>query len=354
MLRKELIKHCPINVFSTVCCFLNPLALDNNNYKYANHIYLTDDSFLFIDIDNHNSKIARKIKKAMLSDGRYELWKEVDSGNGIHQYYFDNQPILYKDPLRRMQYQLNLREKIVNNFKNLGLEFDYKCLTDLSRISRVIGTPNDGDINKICSEIHSYKGLQRRKPMKGGAEQKLPPTSRHNILQGVARRPPTPALMKFTDAAIYGAKDLFIPYLCISRSKYYIEKLQQLSLSYKLGTMYIFESERYIHVFSLKSVSKNRYKKILRASGASNLNEFLKYGHSWIRVSSLLDKDYNIIENRIKFLNQINHSSIYLPGDYSRPHYNLLKMWNIRPADNLHLIGKELNPCFLAYRKEAI
>jgi hypothetical protein len=351
MLKKYLVKLAPINVFSTVCCFLNPLALNDNNFQTARHIYLSDDSFLFIDIDDHDKRTAGRAKITMLQEERYELWHELDSGNGIHQLYFDNGALHYKDPLRRMEYQMRHRENLIQRFKNLNIKFDYKCMTDLTRVSRVIGTPNDGNINKLCRIILSYKGLQRRKPMKEGVS---PDTLPLNIQQGDASRLPSPApipfLMKFTDSVIHGARDFYVPYLKLNKSKNYMKLLKSVATFYNLGTIYLFESMKHIHALSLKAIHKNKYLKVLRASKASNLSEFIKYEHSWIRVSSLLDKDMRKIEGKLK---PIGRLGMFAKGEYSRPHYNMLRLvWGLDLPENLNLIGKKFNPCHLAYRRE--
>lgn len=356
MLRKYLVKYAPLNVFSTVCTFLNPLALENNNFKIASHILLTDDSFIFIDIDAHDIKLAERIKEFMIDEKRYELWREVDSGNGIHLYYYDNESVRYRDPLRRMDYQLKLREDLVNKFKKAGINFDYGCLSDLTRVSREIGTLNDGNLDKVCHVIHDYTGLQRRKPMKAGREEKqLPTFSRHNIRKEGPSRPrplSNPMLMKFTDAIVYGTKNMYIPYVCFTKYTGYEKKLQEVVDFYNLGKFYVFESGRDIFGWGLKVLDKNKYKKVLRATNSRNLGALEKYGHVWIRVSSTIDKNLNVVHPKPKYISTIGET--FPKGQYSRPHYNLLKQLGVDIPDNIELIGNDKNPIRVAYDKSMV
>lgn len=134
---------------------------------------------LYLDIDFKLSKVKVDI------DDENQIYNYIDllvgrcrdlkipdpsqinfSGNGLHVYWFVDKVNKFNDEGKELfgsngkeckKFYLNLENELVKNFKDLGADNNAK---DLSRVLRVVGTPNSKN-GKVCKSIYlddnSYK-----------------------------------------------------------------------------------------------------------------------------------------------------------------------------------------------------
>lgn len=338
-LRQILIKETPLNVFSSCSAWLNPLNVEKHSYRYADRIFLSN--LVFIDIDEHNPKIFNEVVEFFESRPRYMLWRAKDSGNGYGLYYIDLYKIVEPNPIRRMELVVAERMKLVAEMLYAGIRFDWRMLIDPYRISRVIGTLNEGE--KICKEIHDLL------PERGESLERLEKadeiaTPRQNDQKSVPTGLSTSSshyYYVFIDSMIYGIKDKHCVHI-MKRKEYgydkFIRLLEKVQSVYRLSDFYAFETKKYYVGLCAKGIDAIRFKKILRKAKATNLNSFIKYRHSWIRTSNVVGNQKDEIEPRPKFMETIKNEE-YRDHFHSRPHLAYLSKVGVNTEEYPNVFG---------------
>ena len=335
-LRKILIKKKPLNVFSSTSAWLNPLNVERPSYKYADRIFL--DNLLFIDIDEHNSIVLNAVIKFFDKNPRYKRWKIKDSGNGYGVYYEDTQKIDEPNPKKRLrQFKVNRMLLMLEMAKKGISNFDWRMIIDPFRVSRVIGTLNEGE--KICKEIVL--------PVKDILEEKS-----QNIVKEITEPSinSTYYCFPFIDSQIYGIKGKHCVHIVKRKEigyKSFVRILKRLQQIYKLSDFYIFETKKYFSALCLKGVDNIRFVKILRVARASNLNPFIKYGHSWIKTGRSIGEVEDIIEESPVFVDMIENE-MNRTHFHSLPHLDYLNSVGVYPKQYDNVFGAERNPTMIA------
>ena len=316
-LLKQLIRFQPLNVFSSVSTWLNPLNIENPKAE-SDRIML--DSLLYIDIDSHKKSILKKVRNRMRQLKIAEEWNYGNSGEGFFDYYNLNLVPIQNPKIRYIYYQ-GIKKQIINELKDV----DVPVSVDMERISRVIGTYNEGE--SLC---HSLKG--RLKSFKGKKKEKK---------EVEKRVPELYYSYKFITNVVEGTNNLCIPIL---KFKGKVPDLKGIQRKFNLSTFFLFETHNSKIAICLKIVDKNRLKNIMKFAKCES-NAFEKYGFIWIRTSKLITnqglKDDKprlkkiIIEK--KFDNEV----------HSRPHLDLLKHLGIK-VEYPNLVGKKSNKVYVA------
>ena len=352
-LRKVLIKEAPLNVFSSTSSWLNPLNVEKPSYKDADRILL--NNLVFIDIDSHNLNVLNAVLEFFEKKPRYKIWKAKDSGNGYGVYYIDTYSI--KEPnLRKRIRKLKLeRLMLVMEMAKSGItDFDWRMVIDPFRVSRVMGTLNEGE--KICKEITyplvSIEESPERpeKADEGEEESFRNPTTKYRTSEPTGLGASSTYYYPFIDSQIYGIKGKHCVHI-VKRKEYnynrFIKLLIKLQNVYKLTDFYIFETNRHYVALCLKGVDERRFIKILKAAKASNLNPFVKYVHSWIKTGRSIGNMGDIIEEPPIF-KAIVENNEHAQDYHSTPHLNYLNKIGIVTKKYTNLFGIERNPKMLA------
>ena len=351
-LRKILVTKTPLNVFSSTSSWLNPLNVENPSYKgSANRVLL--GNLIFIDIDEHNSVVFNSIFDYFRNNPRYKFWKAKDSGNGYGIYYEDAKKIPIKNPRKRLKWIKLERIKLVMDMVNKGITaFDWRMVIDPFRISRVIGTLNEGE--KVCKEINAPLTVEDS-PERPKADERgrnllpyTPPTEyQKSALPGLGA---SSNFYVFIDSQIYGIKDKHCVYV-VKRKEFgyprFINLLKKLQGHHRLSDFYVFETEKYYAGLCLKGVDSIKFLRILRHARASNLNSFQKYKHSWIRTSNIIGNDGNNIEEKPKFVDVIENPE-YRHHFHSRPHIDYLTSLGVHVNNYDNIFGVNQNKQLIA------
>ena len=350
-LREILIKETPINVFSSTSSWLNPLNVEHPSYKYADRVLL--GNLVFIDIDEHNNKVFNEVLEYFERNPRYKFWKAKDSGNGYGIYYEDTKKISIKDPHKRIRWLRLERIKLLMDMVNKGITaFDWRMVIDPFRISRVIGTLNEGE--KVCKEINAPLQVEDS-PERPKADERgrnllpyTPPTEyQRSAPTGLGA---SAHFYIFIDSQIYGIKDKHCAYI-MKRKEFsyprFVKLLKKLQECHKLSDFYVFETEKHYAGLCLKGVDRIKFLRILRYAKATNLNSFQKYRHSWIRTSNIVGNDESDVEEKPKFIEVIEKPE-YRHHFHSRPHIDYLDSLGVQVKDYNNLFGSNKNKQLIA------
>lgn len=331
-LRKVLIKTTPINVFSSTSSWLNPLNTENRSYRGSvNRILL--DNLVFIDIDKHDPTILNHIVDYFKNNPRYKFWKAKDSGNGYGVYYEDTKKIPIKDPRKRVRWLKIERIKLVMDMVDKGIsDFDWRMIIDPFRVSRVIGTLNEGE--KICKEINVPLVRTEESPERSEKtderEEKIVPNPpiteyRKSALTGLGSS--SYYFYVFIDSQIHGIKEKHCVFIAKRKEFGYprfVKLLKKLQSMYRLSDFYIFETAKQYTALCVKGVHEKRYLRILRQAKAANLNSFVKYRHSWIRTGQIIDNNNTKVDEPPVFKDVLENNE-YQDHFHSNPHIDYLK-----------------------------
>jgi len=324
-LLKQLIRFQPLNVFSSVSAWLNPLKVEHPE-MLKDRILL--NSLIYIDIDSHKKSVLKQVRHTINSLGIAEEWDYGNSGNGFYAYYILNDKIAprIQNIKDRYEFLKGVKEFIVGELN----EVDVPICVDMERVSRVIGTYNEG--KKLC---HSLKG--RLNSFKEPKVEKETPSR---------QVPGKLYSFKFVSNVIEGTNNLYIPILSFKGKR--IPNFEELQKKFKLSAFYIFETFNSTIAINLRAVDKRRLLKIMRYAKSSNLSEFEKTGHVWIRTSSLItDKRVKDRKPRlVKVLDTYDH----LRYAHSKPHLDLLKHFGL-DVFCPYVVGKEKNQVYQAQYK---
>lgn len=350
-LRKILIKETPLNVFSSTSAWLNPLNVERPSYRYADRILLSN--LLFIDIDEHNPIVLDAVIRFFDKNPRYKRWKAKDSGNGYGVYYQDTKRLDEPNPKKRLKALKVERMSLMLEMARKGISnFDWRMIIDPFRVSRVIGTLNEGE--KLCKEItiplETEESPERPKADEGGDIISNTPTTKYWKSAPAGLSASSTYYFPFIDSQIYGIKGKHSVHIVKRKEMGYnifkkiIKKLQQI---YRLSDFYVFETKKYYSAICLKGVDNSRFIKILRAAKASNLNPFQKYHHSWIRTGRSIGNKEDLIDKPPVFIDIIEKEE-YRESFHSAPHLNYLYSLGVQPRQYPHLFGDERNPKMIA------
>ncbi len=332
-LRKILIEYSPINVFSSCSAWLNPLKIEHPSYKYADALFLYND--VFIDMDNKDKQLFNDTVNWFSNTDRFELRRGVDSGNGFHQYYQDNKKIIERDPIKRYKLVQKEREELAEYLRDSELDVDFEMTRDLTRISRVVGTLNDG--TEPCTLLYDPR-------MGVGSERLIADEGKQihrRILEGMREpdqaRPSTFNYWywNYIDTYVEGTKlkdkrGKLCGRYCIFIKKdkslvditKFINKLKFLQNLYKLPEFYIFETWNTYEAICPEAHQYKRVLKILKQIKSKNYNSFQKYHHYWIRTSNILDINKSVVDDKPRFIDRLD--SEFEGNFFSKPHYNYL------------------------------
>jgi len=281
-LLKYLIKYQPLNVFSSVSTWLNPVKIESASYL-ADRLF--QDSLLYIDIDSHNKGTLRRVRKILNELPFLEEWDYGTSGHGFYVYH-KIKTVKMANPEGRYEAHKKVREFVVNRLKDV----DVPVCIDLERVSREIGTYNDGDIlcQSLCGRLKSFKGV---------AKDKIVPHYENKQYK-----------FKFVTNIVEGVRNRYVPILKLSREINYHRLMER----FNLKNLFVFKTHKELIAVSLTTVDKNRVRKIMKYANSGNLNAFDKYGCVWMRTSKLISgkegidekprfyKAFEVLDNSVK------------------------------------------------------
>jgi hypothetical protein len=345
------------NIYESASTFLDPLNVRGFNSPYQPILL---DNMLFIDIDK---KGVEEVKKALFFMGQYsdyQLWKIVQSSpESFHIYYQDsNKTFLTDHPRKRIEFMVKRRKEIEDALIKAGIQLDKGITSDIWRVSRVIGSKNKNKNGFVCRDVtrellftgqvidtssstakracpnqdknmtisslksssflrvarhEKYPASESRKAMTNTTPSENQRQSRPEV------RDPLFYFFRFTTNMVYGLKEQYVPYIEIDKERNYERLVKLLQEKYNIGTIYVFETDTKYCLLGLKIFDERRIQKIMRFSNACNLNTFLKYKHSWIKLSDC------IYEDRVVPLNFIDRIQQDVKGVFSSPHAELIK-----------------------------
>ena len=150
--------------------------------------------------------------------------------------------------------------------------------------------------------------------------------------------PSSPNYALYLSSTVCGIKNRCIPILVYRKSYDYEEHIKRLMKKFSIDSFYLLETEEFIFGLSLKSISLERYVRIMNDSKSCNRSMLIRFKQVFIRISPLYHKG-KIIKEKPKFLKKlgINDTESYC----SRPHYNYLKSIDTDISKPIHLHGNK-------------
>jgi len=313
-LLKQLIRFQPLNVFSSVSTWLNPLTIETEK----DNIIL--DSLLYIDIDSHKKSILKKVRNMIKDLKIAKEWDYGNSGNGFFDYYLLNLKSI-QNPKARYIYHSGIKKQIIDKLKDV----DVPVSIDINRISRVIGTYNEGE--KLCHSLkRKMKTFKGKKKEKKEVEKKVPKLY---------------YAYKFITNVVEGTNNLCIPIL---KFKGKVPNLRKVQEKFKLSTFYLLETHNSKIAICLKVIDKNRLKNIMKFAKCES-NAFEKYGFIWIRTSKLITNQ-GLKDDKPR-LKKVIIEKKFDKEIHSRPHLDLLKHFGIE-VSYPNLVGNKTNKVYVA------
>lgn len=319
-LRIILVRYHPINAYCSITQWLNPKKVEHPNYL-ADRIPIETDLWIEVDQQEGVNPIneINNIYKYLI--GRYKFNRCVSSGRGAYLYY--KMPYCKIDnPKDRLKYWNKIRKEVITELYQNGFKVDVwvnhknqlqsPCI-DNFRVTRLEGSirQNNGlkcnliDINDIMDidyTLLSYKNEENH-------------THALNTLK-------TPRSYYFITNKANDKN--YILHLVFNKRYFDKDIIKTIINQYNLSDIYIFHNENYIHLISLKLISKERLLKIMNYCKSSNKSVFEKYNHSWIRLD-------------LNYLGKINGK---ITNHISKPHNWYLNWLGIK-TDYKRLVGWE-------------
>lgn len=175
-LRDWLLRLTPINVYSSANCFLAPQELSyaefngkRAGYNHSQNIIIGDGVLVF-DVDFHDERSFQDAKRDALAimDCLHEKGYRVDeivfSGAGFRLIVNNHGLHLPRTYSRRnnkavFQKYRELREPIINELKQRGIQVDSETTLDIRRVIRLVGTPNSKN-GYVCTSIRDLDGFE--------------------------------------------------------------------------------------------------------------------------------------------------------------------------------------------------
>ena len=334
--------------------------IKKNSYKYADSLFLWSDLLFDIDVEDlKDLEIARqdgiKILDFMKNERNFKLKKIQFSGShGFHIVYKEKKHIKEQNPLKRIKLYENNREELIEKIKKIGLktfnENHYRMIKDQYRVYALEGTHKEYLVKRIrekefrtktAKELLKSKivlhSLVRRNPMKEAVQNSVstPKTS------GQERPRLISCSYNFVNNMVNGLRNTYITVLRHHKSKFSKRLLKTVQKAYNLSDFYYFKDENFIISLNFKLVQKERLTKILKKAKSQNLNSWLKYNYSWIRINACGGKEVKEAPRLIGIL-----KSPFGLGDFhSKPHCNLLGI------KYRNMAGKEENKIMTCFVK---
>ena len=278
-LRRILMAYSPINAYCSITQWLNPKNTEHPSYM-ADRIPL--DSELWIEVDKTNCKEpAKQIAKIHnYLNNRYKFNRSIISGQGAYLYY-EMPYSKISNPTKRLKYYKQIRYNLISELYNKPFKIDAWLNTkgklqspcfDNFRVTRMENSIRLNGL--ICKEFNISH------PPEMGATPNDHIATEHK--NGGEKRPGVISPYYFITNKVN--MNNYITHLRIHKHNFSIDRLKYIINQYNLSDIYIFEDKDYYDCLSLKLVSQIRLMKILRQSGATNINVFSKYSYSWIKV----------------------------------------------------------------------
>ena len=333
-LQNILINLCPKNVYISCAQWLNPVNVRHKNsrrgYKIADMLLLDCDVFVDIDKDSP-ADILKTIKFFKQHEDEYTLQSIIKSGGGYHVIYKEinlSKELGLIHPEERIKFVENKREKLEISLIKFGIDLDKGILRDCMRIRRCPGTLNGNKNYAECKEIN----ITILESLTAMTTKGSPLT---NVQTETRPRISVPFFnsYKFISNIVEGISNQYVFYAEIDKTRNYKPLIKKIQTMYYPGTVYVFELPHCYGLLALKIGSARRVEKMLRFCKALNLNQFLRYKHSWIKTSSILrSPDRNNLDGSHAL--SVLHSS----GDVTIHEVKLIDIW---PA---HTKGVFSNP----------
>ena len=317
------------NVYESVCTWYGtPWEVRGvkSKYKTANNLLKTDTSLILIDIDSKDKKNLLKVHNYFKTK-QYYFWKLIKSGGGYHYYIKPKTFPSIADPKERITRWQTMLGALAADMQCKKLNIDYQVLTDIYRVSRVIGSRN-GNKRAYCLETDINKELDEARTLCRD-EKRFFPSKTHKVSLPTK----TKAAHKFIKNNVEGTR-LFIPVLVRRSLKWHMNKQKQ----YGLGPLYIFKHKDRTISISLNCYTRERMLKVMK--GSENYNTFLKYKQVWIQTSKEVnDKG---VEEAPRYIGMLE--GMHLGAPLSKPHYNWLKEeYGVAMNTDCVFLGKDKN-----------
>jgi len=324
-LRKNLINFCPVDVYYSSGCFINPVEVKGNQTK--NYLLFRDICFDF-DADKPYSereldvvrmsaiKLIKEIKDRLNVEPIYILFTGKKGMQVVYEFFnFDElqerimmfngiDPEITLDKYRVIRLPLT-----INKSGRLAVFLTEK---ELSRgINYILNKSTE-----IYSPSIDTEGRVRKLEK---ANDKFPSTKVKRV-SGLTR---TELSMNITNK-VNGTKR-FIPILKYAYKICKInprKEIELLAKKYGLNEWYLIMTKEMLYCISPVALDKRRLEKVLNSTNSLTKIEFKKFGKIFFRTSKINNQDKPLP------LNQINFNYPTKSFLYSKPHKNMLEYFN--------------------------
>ena len=368
-LRKYLLKYLPTDVSYSTSTWLNPRKISykpNNKSNISEHLFLYND--LIFDIDSEDLEISRKYAIYLIetmTKKHYKIRSIIFSGSkGFHveiEDKYDKNKII-NNPIEREQYYKNKRKQLLDELITYDKKFeriiDKSTTLNTRAIIRLPNTINSRT-GYVCTEI-TYEQLKRpitdllneiilikNVPKKRIGEDKEIKTIKNlRLFLGNKYKLHYDYNAYFISNEVSSLKNRFVVFL---RYHYYllpevIKNIKFLQEKFNLTDFYLFKTNRKEEYFAmcLKTVQKERLKKIVKESLAVNKEIINDFKPQFLRISSKFDDNKNIVENApiyikiIKTEDKINYDSFV-----SNQHLNFLQDYGVKTYNYKKIHGND-------------
>lgn len=171
-LRKWLIRLVPLDCYAMANPFLDCPSVSHAEfngkragYNHAEN-FLIGDGIIAFDTDFHDRSFERAKQDALtiidyLHERGYEVSEVVYTGNGFHVKSFNHDlhlPRSYSSRNNQAVFNMyrELREPLVKDLEDHGVQLDREITLDSKRILRVVGSVNS-KVPSICTRIHDLE-----------------------------------------------------------------------------------------------------------------------------------------------------------------------------------------------------
>ena len=245
-------------------------------------------------------------------------WDYGNSGNGFFDYHKLNLMNI-QNPRARYIYHQGIKKQIISKL----IDVDVPVSIDINRISRVIGTYNEG--KELCHSLRGkLKSFKGKKKEKKEIEKKVPKLYYS---------------YKFITNVVEGTNNLCVPILKFKGKLPNFRKIQE---KFKLSTFFLLETHNSKIAICIEVIDKNKLKKIMNFAKCES-NAFEKYGFIWIRTSKLITNQ-GLKDDKPR-LKKIIVEKKFDKEVHSRPHLDLLKHFGIE-VNYPNLVGNKSNKVY--------
>lgn len=359
-LKAWLVKNQPIKAYVSNSIWLAPNLLEGkklkgSGYNLLSKCFLGSDLFFDFDKDQYDfeqvKKDALRIIDFMKDEKNFTLRRIQFSGSqGLHLIYNQEMTYFEEDPIKRLKLYETERQSLMDKLPKLKT-WDRQLTKDQFRIYKI---PNTYDfttgykIQEISEEelrnksfddiLNNIPTHSLESPFQDNDLNRRSSKRRLHELGGEKRSrlslPPQYKFM-FIPNKVYGVEDRFVPFILLKKGAYSDEKLKQLQREYSLGSMYVFDYQKFYGIICLKTLSKRRLLKIYRKINSETTREFMRKGFNKIRTSQIMDASDKILVESPKLVKVLEADKVN--GYFSKPHFNYLK--SMVPINYENLIG---------------